>query len=74
MSNERLKQYFERVQRLEEEKKGISDDIKDIYAEAKSAGYNIKVMKAVIRLSKLTSQERFENDQLTALYSDAIGL
>ena len=50
---DQLRLFIERIERLEEEKKGISDDIKDVYAEAKSNGYDTKTMRAVVRLRKL---------------------
>lgn len=74
VSGERLRQYIERVERLTEEKSGISDDIKDIYAEAKSAGFDTKVMRQVVKLRCMDAQKRMEQEELLELYKAAIGL
>lgn len=74
VSADRLRQYIERVERLEEERAGISDDIKDVYAEAKSAGFETKVMRQLVKLRKMDSQKRQEQEELLELYKAAIGL
>lgn len=74
VSGERLKQYIERIERLEEEKAGISDDVKDVYAEAKSAGFDSKIMKMIVRLRKMASEKRREEEDLLEVYKSAIGL
>lgn len=74
VSGERLKQYIERVERLEEEKSGIADDIKDVYAEAKSAGFDSKIMRMIVRLRKMASEKRREEEELLDIYKSAIGL
>lgn len=74
VSGERLKQYIERVERLEEEKAGIADDIKDVYAEAKSAGFDSKIMRMIVRLRKMASEKRREEEELLDIYKSAIGL
>lgn len=74
VSGDRLKQYIERVERLEEEKAGISEDIRDLYAEAKSAGFETKVMRQIVRLRKMDRQKRIEQEELLDLYKSAIGL
>ena len=71
---DRLRSFVERLERLEEEKKGISDDIKDVYAEAKSNGYDTKTMRAVVRLRKLEAHTRQEMDALLETYRSALGL
>lgn len=73
-NDDRLRLFFERIERLEEEKRGISDDIKDVYAEAKSLGYDAKVMRAVLRLRKMRPDERQEMEMLIDTYKAAIGL
>lgn len=73
-SQDRLKSLVERIERLEEEKAGIAADVRDIYAEAKSAGYNIKVMRAVIKLRKLAKEERQEQEAILDLYKSALGM
>lgn len=74
VAGDRLKQYVERVERLQEEKAGISDDIKDIYAEAKSAGFDTKIMRQIVKLRKMDNQKRIEQEELLELYKSAIGL
>ena len=74
ISGERLKQYIERVERLSEEKDGIASDISDVYAEAKSAGFDSKIMKMIVRLRKMASEKRREEEDLLDLYKSAIGL
>jgi uncharacterized protein (UPF0335 family) len=69
-----LIQYIERVERLEEEKAGIADDIKDIYSEAKSAGFEAKVMRQIVKLRKMDSQKRMEQQEILDLYMHAIGM
>lgn len=74
ISGERLKQYIERVERLTEEKEGISSNIADLYAEAKSAGFDSKIMKMIVRLRKMASKKRREEEDLLETYKAAIGL
>lgn len=74
VSAEQLRQYIERVERLDEEKKGISDDIKDVYAEAKSTGFDTKIMKQIVRLRKMEKHARDEADALLDTYRAALGL
>ena len=69
-----LRLLIERVERLEEEKKGISDDIKDVYSEAKSRGFDTKIMKQIVRLRKMEKNARDEADALLDTYRAALGL
>jgi uncharacterized protein (UPF0335 family) len=69
-----LRSFIERIERLEEEKKGISDDIRDVFAEAKGQGYDTKVMRQVIRLRKKEPAERQEEEALLDLYMHALGM
>ena len=69
-----LRLLIERVERLEEEKKGISDDIKDVYSEAKSRGFDTKIMKQIVRLRKMEKHARDEADALLDTYRAALGL
>ncbi len=71
---DRLRSIVDRVERLEEERKGLTEDIKDIFCEAKSAGFDPKVLKQVIRLRKLDPAEVEEADTLTDLYKRALGM
>ena len=72
--NRRLHSFFERIERLEEEKKGIADDIKDIYTEAKSQGYDTKVMRYIAKLRKMDKQSRDELDALIETYRAELGM
>ncbi|MEZ0495431.1 DUF2312 domain-containing protein [Sphingomonas sp. IW22] len=74
ISAEQLRLLIERVERLEEEKRGISDDVKDVYAEAKSTGFDVKTMKAIIRLRKMEKHHRDEADMLLETYLQALGM
>jgi uncharacterized protein (UPF0335 family) len=73
-TDERLRLLIERVERLEEEKKGIGDDIKDVYAEAKAVGYDAKIMRKVVALRKMKPDERREMETVLDLYKTALGL
>jgi uncharacterized protein (UPF0335 family) len=69
-----LRLLIERVERLEEEKKGISDDIRDVYSEAKAVGYDTKVMKLIVKLRRMRPDDRREMDSITETYKAALGL
>ena len=73
-AGKRLKSFIERIERLEEEKKGIADDIKDIYGEAKAVGFDPAIMRKVIRLRKMEEQKRNEEEMLIETYKSAIGM
>jgi uncharacterized protein (UPF0335 family) len=68
-----LKSFIERIERLEEEKAGIATDIREVYAEAKSSGFEPKVMRQVIKLRKMDRDDRQEQEALLDLYLNAIG-
>jgi uncharacterized protein (UPF0335 family) len=72
-AREKLRQLVARIEKLEEEKKGIADDIKESYAEAKAVGFDSKVLRQVVRLRKQDRQEREEQDQVRELYLHALG-
>ena len=74
VAGKRLKSFLDRVERLEEEKKGLADDIKDIYAEAKGVGFDVKTMRKILRLRKMETDKRREEEELLELYKAAIGL
>ncbi|MDT8759890.1 DUF2312 domain-containing protein [Sphingomonas psychrotolerans] len=74
ISAEQLRLFIERIERLEEEKKGIADDIKDVYAEAKSTGFDVKTMRSIVRLRKMEKHHRDEADALLETYRNALGL
>ena len=67
-----LRSFIERIERLEEEKRGIAEDIREVYAEAKAAGFEPKVMRQVVRIRKMERQEREEQEALLDLYLHAI--
>lgn len=69
-----LRSYIERIERLEVEKKAMADDIKDIYAEAKSTGFDAKVIRQIVRLRKMDENDRQEQEALLDLYSHALGM
>ncbi|PLW78972.1 DUF2312 domain-containing protein [Cohaesibacter celericrescens] len=71
---DQLRAIIERIERLEEEKKAIADDVKDVYAEAKGNGYDVKVIRQVVRLRKQDSNEREEMEALLDLYLHALGM
>ena len=71
---DQLRLFIERIERLEEEKKGIADDIKDVYGEAKANGYDTKTMRAIVRLRKMEAHARQEADALLETYRQALGM
>lgn len=71
---DQLRLFIERIERLEEEKKGIADDIRDVYAEAKSQGYDSKTMRAIVRLRKMEKTARQEAEALLDTYKAALGM
>ena len=73
-SDDRLRLLIERVERLEEEKKGTADDIRDVYAEAKAVGYDSKIMRQIVRLRKMKPDDRREMEMLLDTYRAALGL
>jgi len=73
-ADDRLRLLIERIERLEEEKKGIGDDIKDVYSEAKSAGYDAKIMRQIVRLRKMKPDDRREMEMILDTYKAALGI
>ena len=71
---DQLRLFIERIERLEEEKKGIADDVKDVYAEAKANGYDTKTMRAIVRLRRMEKNARQEADALLETYRAALGI
>ncbi len=70
---DQLRSFIERIERLEEEKANIASDIKDVYAEAKSSGFDTKIMRQIIRIRKMEPHERAEQEELLDLYLSAVG-
>ncbi len=73
-TDDRLRLLIERVERLEEEKKGIADDIRDVYGEAKAVGYDAKIMRQIVRLRKMKAHDRQEMEAILDTYKAALGL
>jgi len=74
VATSQLRSFIERIERLEEEKKTISDDIKEVYAELKGNGFDAKAVKEIIRLRKKEDVERQEEEGVIQLYKDALGM
>jgi len=74
VNKDQLMQFIERIERLEEDKKAISDDIKDIYTEAKSSGYETKIIRKIVSLRRKTKEQRVEEETLLDLYMNSIGM
>jgi uncharacterized protein (UPF0335 family) len=73
-TDDQLRLFIERVERLEEEEKGIKDDKRDVYLEAKSQGYDPKIMREVVKLRRMNPHDRAERDAILEIYRSAIGL
>ena len=73
-AKDHLKAFVERVERLEEEKKALSDDIRDVYAEAKANGFDVKALRQVVRLRKQDVDERKEQEAILETYLQALGM
>ena len=74
IGGERLRSFIERVERLEEEKAALMEDIKEVYAEAKGVGFDVKTMRKLVALRKLDIEKRRESEELLDLYKSAIGM
>jgi len=73
-AKDHLKAFVERIERLEEEKKTIADDVRDVYAEAKSTGFDVKALRAIVRLRKVDADERKEHEAILETYMHALGM
>ncbi len=74
VSDQQLRLFIERIERMEEEKKGVADDIRDTYNEAKSQGYDPKIMRQIVRLRKLPINDRKEMEAILDVYKSALGI
>jgi uncharacterized protein (UPF0335 family) len=74
IAGDRLKSFVERIERLEEERRALSGDIKEVYAEAKGNGFDIKIMRQVIRLRRMDKEDLDEQDALIDIYKRALGM
>ena len=73
-AREHLQSFIERVERLEEEKAALTADIREVYAESKSSGFDTKIMRQVVRLRKLENADRLEQEAILRLYMDALNM
>jgi uncharacterized protein (UPF0335 family) len=73
-AKDHLKAFVERIERLEEEKKALADDIRDVYAEAKGTGFDVKALRAIVRLRKQDTDERKEHEAILETYMHALGM
>lgn len=73
-AKEQLRSIVERIERLEEEKKTISDDIKDVYLEARGNGYDVKALRTIVRMRKQDADERHEHETILESYMQALGM
>ena len=73
-AKDQLKSIVERIEKLEEEKKATSDDIRDVYAEAKGNGFDVKALRSIVRLRKLDTDERKEQEAVLETYMHALGM
>ncbi len=73
-AKDQLKAVVERVERLEEEKKAIADDIRDVYSEAKGHGFDVKALRVIVRLRKQDTDERKEQEAILETYMHALGM
>jgi uncharacterized protein (UPF0335 family) len=73
-AKDHLKAFVERIEKLEEEKKAISDDVRDVYSEAKANGFDTKALRAIVRLRKEDADERREHEAILETYMHALGM
>jgi uncharacterized protein (UPF0335 family) len=74
VSGERLKSFIERIERLEEEKKELMEQVRDVFKEAKSSGFDTRIMRQVLRLRRMQEHDRLEEQELLDLYKQALGM
>ena len=74
IAGERLRSFIERIERLEEEKKALADDIRDVYGEAKSTGFDVKALRTIIKMRKEDTDERKEHEAILETYLHALGM
>jgi uncharacterized protein (UPF0335 family) len=73
ISAQRLKSFIQRIERLEEERQALGADVREVYSEAKSSGYDPKIMRQVVKLRKMDATDRQEQESLLQVYLDAVG-
>ena len=70
----RLESFIQRIERLEEEKKAILEDLKEVYSEAKSVGFDVKIMRQIVRMRKMDEADRVEMESMLETYKNALGM
>ena len=74
VSGERLRSFIQRIEKLEEDKAAVGADLKEVYSEAKGVGFDVKIIRQIVRLRKIEVEKRRETDELLDLYKAAIGM
>ena len=74
VAGDHLKSFIERIERLEEEKKALADDIRDVYSEAKANGFEVKIMRQIVKIRKMDKDELDEQEALLETYLHALGM
>ncbi|MBT3658305.1 MAG: DUF2312 domain-containing protein [Rhodospirillaceae bacterium] len=74
ISGERLRTFIERIERLEEEKKALNDDIREVYSEAKGTGFDVKILRQIVALRKMDASDRSEMEEVLDVYKRALGM
>lgn len=74
ISGERLRSFVQRIEKLEEDKAAVGEDLKEVYAEAKGVGFDTKIIRQIVRLRKIEVEKRRESEELLELYKAAIGM
>ncbi|MGH6968869.1 MAG: DUF2312 domain-containing protein [Stellaceae bacterium] len=74
VAGDRLRSFIERIERLEDERRALGEDIREVYSEAKGAGFDVKVMRQIVRIRKLDEAERDEQEALLETYMAALGM
>ena len=74
IAGDTLRSYIERIERLEAEKTALTADIREIFSEAKGNGFNVKIMRQIVRLRRMNREDRLEQEELLAIYQHAMGM
>jgi len=74
VAGDRLRSFIERIERLEDEKKALSEDIREVYSEAKGTGFDVKIMRQIIRLRRMDASDRAEMEQILDIYKQALDM
>ena len=74
ISSERLRSFIKRIEKLEEDKAAVGEDLKEVYGEAKGTGFDVKIIRQIIRIRKVELEKRREFDELLELYKSALGM